>query len=381
MKVFYTLFFLSVFIFSGCEKKETQTQMPPEVKVYKIVPKDVPVVQEWVGQTLGAEDIELRARVEGFVESIDFIEGTLVQKGKLLYTIDAKELQQKVIDAEGQLTAAQVTLVQCDNDVKRYRPLAEAGAVSQQMLETAVSSYEAQKGMVESALANVRLAKINLGYSRMTAPITGIIGISQFKIGDYVSKMAGSVLNTVSDVDPIHVRFSVSEQEYLTFMRTAMKEKDQSKKSLRTPLDMILADGSLYDHKGEVNIANRQVDASTGTMMLEASFPNPEMIIRPGQFSKIRAVVAMLNNAVVIPTRAIMELQGQFQVYVVGEDKKTQIRTVKKGPQYGQFTVIESGVKADEKIIVEGILKVKPNIPVTPQDMDIPFDVVKTEGQ
>ncbi len=365
-------------MYSGCGKEELKAPpQSPEVKVLKAESKDIPVVNEWVGEALGAEDIELRARVDGYIQGIYFTEGSQVSEGTLLYTIDTKELEQKVIEAKGKLKEAETMLVKAENDVKRFKPLAEAGAVSAQRYETAVALYEAQKGIVEAAQAGLRLAEINFGYSRVTAPISGLIGITQFKVGDYVTKTPGSLLNTISNINPIRVRFSVSEQEFLAFRKNALEERTKGNRvTMNAEVEMILSDGSLYPYTGKVNVANRQIDPSTGTLMLEATFPNPDQLLRPGQYSKIRWVTKVLTSAVVIPTRAITELQGQFRVFVIGQDNKAQIRTITKGQQFGPYTVITSGLSQGESVVVEGIQKVRPDMTVSPSEYIPPKDTV-----
>ena len=238
--------------------------------------------------------------------------------------------------------------------------------------------YEARKSDVEAEEANVRLAEINLNYSRVTAPISGVIGISQYNIGDYVSKVTGSVLNTISNIDPIKVRFNISEQEYLTFKRRTENRKSNS---LNADVNMILSDGTMYEEKGTVNIANRQINPTTGTLMLEASFSNPLKLLRPGQYSKIIGVTEIIQKALVIPTRAIMELQGQFQVFVIGDSNKAQLKTIKKGNQLGQYTEIQSGLNEGEKVISEGFLKVKPGMTVNPVEMQKFPEVIKKDGK
>ncbi len=366
---FLFLVFITLTFITGCGKKEEVQQTLPEVKIITSVQKDVPVRQEWVGQTFGAEDIEVRSRVDGFITGIHFAEGTSVNKGTLLYTIDANELLQKVANAEGSLTAARTMLVQAESDVKRYTPLAEQGAVSQRTLEIAIATYEARKGDVESALASLNLAKINLGYASITAPISGVIGITNFKVGDYVSKLTTGPLNTISNVDPIHVRFSISEQEYLSLVKKYMNDSKLPKSEVKdkeenSVLELILADGSVYGHTGKINVLQRQVDASTGTLMLEGSFPNPEKLLRPGQYAKVRTIVQILKGAVVIPQKCIFEIQGMMQAYVINAENKTELRTLKISSKIGQLAVIESGIKPNEKVISEGILKIKPGIPV-----------------
>lgn len=369
---------LCILLIQGCSKKEIQSETPPvNVQYFIVSTKDIPVKQNWIGQTRGSEDVEIRARVEGYIDGEFFTEGSYVSKGALIYTIDAKELEQKLIEAKSKLSAANTMMVQAKNDVNRYAPLAEAGAISQQLYENAIAIYEARIADVEAAQANVGLAEINFNYSRVTAPISGIIGISQYNLGDYVSKTAGTVLNTISNVNPIKVRFSISEQEYLEFRR---KAEMKNRRTINADVNMILSDGTMYDQTGTVNVANRQVDPSTGTLMLEASFSNPNNLLRPGQYSKIVGVTEIVLKALVIPTRAIMELQGQYQVYVVGAENKAELKTVKKGNQLGQLTEVVSGLSEGEKVITEGFLKVKPGLIVNPVEMQITPDATKSNG-
>lgn len=365
-------------IFQGCSKKEVITEIPPvNVEYFQVITKDIPVKQNWIGQTRGSEDVEIRARVEGYIDGEFFTEGSVVSKGDLIYTIDAKELEQRLLEAKARLSAANTLMVQAENDVNRYKPLAEAGAISQQLYENAIAIFEARISEVEAEKANVRLAEINFNYSRVTAPISGIIGISQYNLGDYVSKTTGSVLNTISNVNPIKVRFSISEQEYLEFRR---KAELKNKRSINADVNMILSDGTMYDQTGTVNVANRQVDPSTGTLMLEASFSNPNNLLRPGQYSKIVGVTEIVIKALVIPSRAIMELQGQYQVFVIGADNKAELKTIKKGNQMGQLTEVVSGLNEGEKVITEGFLKIKPGMKVNPVEMQISSDSIKRGG-
>ncbi|MGH7495873.1 MAG: efflux RND transporter periplasmic adaptor subunit [bacterium] len=355
----------------GCgEKEPTTTAAPTEVKVVAVAQRDVPITREWVGQTLGAVDIEIRARVNGWLQGIHFREGTEVKKGALLYTIDTSELDQTVAESKGKLAEARTLLARAESDVNRYRPLAAAGAVSQRDLETALAEYGARKGEVEAAQASLRLTEINLGYAHITAPIDGLIGISAARVGDFVGRPPNPViLNTISRVDSIHVRFSITEQEYLELVRQLQTEAQQAAQRQKRELEMVLADGSRYPYKGHVSFAQRQIDAATGTLQFEASFPNPERLVRPGQFARIMTVVDQRKGAVVVPGRALTELQGQYLLYVVGEGNKVVMRRVVLGPKAGAFTVIEQGVNAGEKVIVEGLQRIRPDMVVAPTEI------------
>lgn len=363
---------LLIFLVFACGEEEQQTGPPPEVQITKALKMNVPVTGEWVGQTLGAVDIEIRARVEGWLTGIYFKEGSEVRQGALLYTIDATELQEAVAEAEGKVAAVRTLLIQAEDDVKRYTPLAKAGAVSQRDLEIAVSKYEAQQGELDAALAALNIAKTNLSYATIYAPITGLIGISVARVGDFVGRPPNVlILNTISRVDSVHVRFSISEQEYLDLIRRIEQNEGKTKVKAKE-IQMVLADETVYPYLGVISFAQRQIDPATGTLQFEASFPNPKRTLRPGQFAKIRIVIDERKDATVVPSRSIFEIQGQKSVYVVDENKKVVMRVVTTGPEYNNYIVIESGVNPGENVIYEGLLKVRPDMVVSPIEAKIP---------
>lgn len=363
---------LLIFLVFACGEEEQQTGPPPEVQITKALKMNVPVTGEWVGQTLGAVDIEIRARVEGWLTGIYFKEGSEVRQGALLYTIDATELQEAVAEAEGKVAAVRTLLIQAEDDVKRYTPLAKAGAVSQRDLEIAVSKYEAQQGELDAALAALNIAKTNLSYATIYAPITGLIGISVARVGDFVGRPPNVlILNTISRVDSVHVRFSISEQEYLDLIRRIEQNEGRTKVKAKE-IQMVLADETVYPYLGVISFAQRQIDPATGTLQFEASFPNPKRTLRPGQFAKIRIVIDERKDATVVPSRSIFEIQGQKSVYIVDENKKVVMRVVTTGPEYNNYIVIESGVNPGENVIYEGLLKVRPDMVVSPIEAKIP---------
>lgn len=363
---------LLIFLVFACGEEEQQTGPPPEVQITKALKMNVPVTGEWVGQTFGAVDIEIRARVEGWLTGIYFKEGSEVRQGALLYTIDATELQEAVAEAEGKVAAVRTLLIQAEDDVKRYTPLAKAGAVSQRDLEIAVSKYEAQQGELDAALAALNIAKTNLSYATIYAPITGLIGISVARVGDFVGRPPNVlILNTISRVDSVHVRFSISEQEYLDLIRRIEQNEGRTKVKAKE-IHMVLADETVYPYLGVISFAQRQIDPATGTLQFEASFPNPKRTLRPGQFAKIRIVIDERKDATVVPSRSIFEIQGQKSVYVVDENKKVVMRVVTTGPEYNNYIVIESGVNPGENVIYEGLLKVRPDMVVSPIEAKIP---------
>jgi len=371
---------LLAFFITSCGEEEKPVGAAPDVQVVKAIKMNVPVTGEWIGQTLGAVDIEIRARVDGWLQGMHFREGSEVNQGALLYTIDATELRERVAEVEGKVAAAKTLLVQAEEDVKRYTPLAKVGAVSERDLELALSRYEAQKGELDAALAQLNVAKTNLGYATVTAPITGLIGISVARVGDFVGRPPNAViLNTISRVDSIHVRFSISESEYLNLVRQI--EKEGKTKVKAKEIQMILADGSAYPYLGVISFAQRQIDPATGTLQFEASFPNKERMLRPGQFAKVRIVVDERKDAVVVPSRSIFEIQGQKTVYVVDDANKVVLRVVRTGPEYNNRTVIESGVNIGENVIYEGVLKVKPDVIVSPIEANIPAMLEKSSKE
>ena len=352
---------------------EPPPSAPLEVSVAKVTVRDVPIVREWVGETRGKADIEIRARVKGYLEGIHFREGGKIEKGQLLYSIDQSELLQEVNAARAGLAAARTELAYAESDVARYRPLAEMNAVSRRDLDSAVASEQAAAAQVEAAEAILKLSEINLSYSRIKAPIDGLIGLSQAKVGDYVGQSPNPVvLNTLSDIDPIHVRFPLGEREYLEFARrSGGKDRAPRSEKDRVALDLILADGTLHPHRGFIEFVDRQVDASTGTLMLEASFPNPERILRPGQYGRVRAVVDTLRNARLIPQRAVQELQGQHQVWIES-DGTVELRRVRMGLRVDRMWVVTHGLIAGERVVVEGIQRLRAGVTVDAKPWEPP---------
>ena len=371
---------LLVVMLSGCSKDAPPAAPSLPVKTTDVVQQDVPIYKEWVGQTMGSVDIELRARVAGWLQGMHFQEGAEVKKGALLYTIDQSELKEAVAEAKGRLAEARTLMVRAQSDVNRYRPLAQSGAVSQRDLESAEAEYGARKGEVEAAQAALNVAEINLSYASILAPIDGLVGISLARVGDFVGRPPNPViLNTISQVDTIRVRFSISEAEYLDlanrFMATGMPRAEARKGKMQ----MVLADGSIYSERGTILFLQRQVDAATGTLQIEAAFANPQRLIRPGQFARIRAVYEQVVGATVVPAKAVLEIQGQFAVYIVGAENKVEFRRVKPGPIVGQLRVMEDGVRPGEKVVVEGVQRLRPDMIVTPTY--VPLDSILTAGK
>jgi membrane fusion protein (multidrug efflux system) len=332
--------------------------------VTEVMQQDVPIYFEWVGTTEGYVNAQIRPRVQGYLQSRDYREGTLVKAGQPMFTIDPREYQVALNQAMGDLRRAEANFGKSRLDVARYTPLAKEGAISQQELDNAIQANQADKASVEAARAAVERAQLNLSWTKVSAPIDGIAGISVAQIGDLVTP--NTVLTTVSQVDPIKVYYPISEQEYLHFARR-IREIEEGRGGARAPLELTLADGSVYPERGTFSLADRQVDLRTGTITMQSLFPNPENILRPGQFAKIRVAAETRKGAMLVPQQAVQQLQGSPQVAVVGADNKVDIRAVKVGEQVGNMWIIAQGLKPGERVVVEGVQKVKTGMVVNPK--------------
>ncbi len=329
---------------------------PLQIPVVEVIERDQPITLEMVGQTLGSSDIPIRARVEGVLDSIHFVEGRAVAKDDLLYTIDPRPFQAKVVEAQGRLAEARTLLAKSKADLNRIRPLAEMKAVSQQDLDGAVAQYEAAIGSVTAVQAQLEQVEIELGYTRIHSPIEGRIGLSKAKVGEFVGQAPNPVvLNFVSQTDPIRVRFAIDERRYLMFARQ-LRFADEGQETAGARLKMILADGTVHEYEGHTVATDAAVNPTTGTFTLEADFPNPDNIIIAGQFARVRAVVETRRNALLIPQRCISELQGKFRVFALTPDGRVQLRDVQLGPRIGSLQIIESGLEPGERVALEGAL-------------------------
>ena len=350
-------------------KNEAQSTAPaaaPEVQVAEVAQQDLPVYAEWIGTTDGSMNATIQARVAGYLLKRTFDEGAFVKQGDLLFEIDPRSYQATLAGAMGELHRAEARLVKTELDVKRDTPLAKAKAISQKDLDDSIQMNAAAKGSVASAKADVEQAQLNLSFTKIEAPIDGITGIAKAQIGDLVGPTTGP-LTSISTVDPIRVYFPISEQEYLKAaekVREAYKDRTKQRHDM---LELILSDGSLYPHKGNLLLADRQVDVKTGTIRVAALFPNPGNILRPGFFGRVRAVTKTKQGALLVPQRAITELQGRHQLAVVGPDNKIEIRTVKVAERTGNLWVIEQGLQPGERVVVEGVQKVKAGMTVNPK--------------
>jgi membrane fusion protein (multidrug efflux system) len=323
-------------------------------------------MMELVGQAAGSQDVEIRARVEGFLDTVAFTEGTLVKKGQLLYQIDPQDLRTALANAKANLATWQARLEKTNNDVKRYTPLAKQQAVSQMELDNAVSARDAASAQVDAAQAAVDKAQIDLGYTTITAPVDGLIGTTKVKAGNLVGRGESTLLDTISVVNPIFFRAGLAEAEYLRIMRRSQEQRAEGS-AAKTPVQLILADGTVFPETGRLDTAERNIDPTTGTLALQFTFPNPQLLIRPGQYGRARFEIDVKKGALLVPQRAVQELQNLYSLAVVGSDNKVTFRNVKVGPRVDSLWVIEEGLKPGERVIVEGLQRVREGAVVTPK--------------
>jgi RND family efflux transporter MFP subunit len=365
---------------TGC-KPTLPPPGPPEVQIVPVAQKDVPCFREWVGSCDGSTNASIRAQITGYVWRKAYQEGREVKRGDLLFEIDPRPFEAILSQAQANLSQAEAQQGKTQLDVNRYTPLAKEQAISQQELDDAVQANLAAKAQVLSCKAAVQQAQLNVDFTKITSLINGVAGIAKADVGDLVSPGGGD-LATVSTMDPIKVNFFLSEQEYLY----AVKRPDASgwREGGKGPdLQLLLADGSTYDHHGLIDAVDRQVDDKTGTIHLTALFPNPgkTKILRPGLFVRVRAMVGTLTGALVIPQRAVSELQGKYLVAVVGNDHKVSIRPVKVGERTGSDWVIEESLQAGEQVVVEGVQKAREGMIVVPKPYNATADQPSAEAQ
>jgi len=408
------LLFLSIAamlsVSTACERSKAAAAAPRplEVLVAEVQQKDVPLYREWIGTVDGFVNAEIKAQVSGYLVKQEYTEGSFVHQGQLLFQIDPRpfqadldQAQGRLAQAQGQLEQARAQLSQAEAevsvaeanqhrvqlDVDRYTPLLQQHAITQQDLDNATQNNMAAKAQlqaahaqvetdraqiiaataaVESAKATVDTARINLGFTRLTAPIDGIPGIAQLQVGALVSPASGAI-TTVSTLDPIKVYFTISEQEYLERKREYPNPDKFLEARARLQLDLILADGTTYPHPGKVYFADRQVDVKTGAITIAGLFPNPGNVLRPGQYGRIRAATQVEQGALLVPQQAVFDLQGTRQLAVVGSDNKVSIRPVTLGDTFGHDWIVHEGVKPGERVVVEGTQKVRAGMQVDPK--------------
>jgi membrane fusion protein (multidrug efflux system) len=363
MLLTFTCIGLAVFLVSGCGK-EKRTEMPPTVEVADVVQKDVPIFAEWVGTLDGMVNATIRAQVQGYLIKQNYKEGDPVKKDQVLFEIDPRAFQAALDQANGELGRTEARWNQTKANLARIRPLAAQNAVSQKDLDDAIAAEQSAQASMQSAKANFDKASLDLGFTKITSPINGIAGIAKAQIGNLVGPGGTEELTTVSTVNPIKAYVAVSEQEYMN------AQEARKRQAGRVPLELILADGSIFPQKGEFAFADRQVDVRTGTIRVATTFSNPNNLLRPGQFARIRAQMGLKKNALLIPQRAVTEVQGRYLVAVVGADNKIAIKQVKAAERYGQLWVIDEGLQSGDKVVAEGIQKVKDGMAVSPKPFE-----------
>ena len=352
---------------AACAKKQDDSKKPPPppgVVVTQVIQKDVPVYGEWIGTTAGDINADIRPHITGYLLRRAYQEGSFVQQGQLLFEIDPRQFQAALEQAQANLAQTQAQLAKDQRDVARYRPLAEQRAVSQQELDNAVAAEQVAAANVESMKAALDQARLNLQWTRVTSPIAGVAGAAVAQVGDLLTPQ--SVLSTVSRVDPLRVQFNLSEQEYLHFHQ--QMQADPAAAARFGELQLVLADGSVFPHPGKLIFTDRQVDVKTGTIVAVGLFPNPGNLLRPGQYGKIRAETALDKGALLVPQRAVNELQGGYQVAVIGADDKADVRNVQAGQRIGNLWVIDRGLNPAERVVVEGFSRVKTGAVVNPKE-------------
>ncbi|HEX4602953.1 MAG TPA: efflux RND transporter periplasmic adaptor subunit [Candidatus Angelobacter sp.] len=351
---------------AGCggAKASGPPPKPPEVEVMEVIQKDVPITSEWTATLDGYVNAQIQPRVSGYLVRQGYKEGSYVHKGQVLFEIDERPFIAALNEAKGQLAQAQAAMGKAQQDVKRDKPLADARAIAQSQFDNDVQAELGAQAAVETAKAAVAQAELNVGFTQVTSLIDGIAGIAQTQIGNLVT--SATVLTSVSQVNPIKAYFSISEQQYM--LTQSQDKKGVVKDAWKgVRLKLVLSNGATFPHEGSFLLADRQVDANTGTIRVIGSFPNPNNLLRPGQYGRVLAEMGTQKSALLVPQRAVTELQGSYQLAVVGPDNKVSIRPVKVGPNIGKMLIIQDGLQPQERVVVEGLQKVKDGTVVTPK--------------
>ncbi len=356
---------VATLLLTACEEKKP-FQLPEQIVLTeKVYQKKEPVYMEWIGTLTGSVNASIRAQVGGYLIKQDYVEGTMVKAGTVLFEIDPRPYQASLDQAKGTLAAAQATQLKSQQDMERYKGLVTSGAVSQQEYQNEVQVNDANLAQVAAAQAAVQLAQLNLGYTKIKSAVDGVAGIAEAQVGDLIGQNVE--MTTVSTIDPIKAVFNVSEQLYLNFMMEHPELAQQEAAQKNAVLELLLSDGLPYDQKGTLDIINRQVNQQTGTIQLVGLFPNPNGVLRPGSFVRVRMSGKKLQDTIMVPQQAVMQLQTMYVMAVVNPDNTIKIVNVQVGNQIGNKWVITSGLTSGDNIVVEGVDKVKDGQKVNPQ--------------
>ncbi len=362
------------FTIISCNEEEKKSEVSPEVNVVLAGKKDIPTYSEYVGQVYGLTDVNIDPRVQGWITGIHFKEGSLVQKGSLLYTIDDQPFINELDAAKAEVARTKTLMENKKTELGRVKPLADMNALSQRDLDYASANYEASLNEVKIAQARLENAKIELGYTKMTAPITGIIGISKVQVGDYVHLATpGNGINTISSLGEVRVRFPISENDYLNFSREYSKDP-KSNNFREVPVDLILGDGTVFGEKGKLQLTNRQIDPGTGSILIQAVFKNNRGILRPGQYVKVRFKTGEFKNAIVIPQQSVNQMQNIYQVFLLTDSNKLKPTLIKVGTRVGSNWIVTDGLKEDDKVVIVGSTFLNPAMVVKPVMMKWNYD-------
>lgn len=356
-------------LLAGCDKDKhaAAPRPPPDVKAAVVLQRDVPVYVEALGETRGNTEIEIRARVEGFIESVDYKEGTLVTKGQPLYTIDPRPFESRLATSKATQAESEAQLARTHQDVVRYEPLVAKNAISRQDYETAVALEKAAAATVEATKSMVEQAQIDLSYTKVLAPEDGLAGRTEVYAGTLVGRGQSTLLTRISRINPIHVRFSFPEKDYLAYARKRGSGVTAPPATGGAPFELLMADGSTLPVTGNLVFIDRNVDATTGTIMGEAAFANADELLRPGQYARVRVKIDERKGAILVPQRCVLETQGVFSVMALAEGDTVEQRLVSPGERIGTLWVIASGLKSGDRVIIEGLQKVRPGMKVNVQ--------------
>ena len=371
MKLRAIILVLPILFNLSCKEAEQQAAKPPQIKVVEVIKKDIPIYNYFVGEVFGEEDVSINARVEGYLTGILFTEGARVKKGDLLYTIDPEPFNAAIAGQKSKVTEAQTKYLNSENNLARVKPLAAMDAVSKSDLDFALANRDASLAARKAAEASLKMAQINLSYTQIKAPINGFIGKTQARVGDFVGRSPNPVIiNTISKVDNIRVQFFINETNYLILAKEFAESHSDltvENRAQKVEIELLLTDGTAHPYKGAIDFVNREIDASTGAILVQASFPNPELILRPGQFARVKIKKKVEQGALLVPQRVVSELQGEYSIFVVNAENKIESKRIVIGDSFDDYYIVKEGISEGDKIVFEGLQKIANGLEVVPE--------------